>query len=321
MTCQPRLASEQTLILDLLIMLDFFWDLRKSSEEKQQEALNAYLDDALAPQQRRKIEENLDQDMELQAQLEQMRALQQQMRQLPQRQVPRNFTLDPADYGRPAKEPLSQAYPVLRTATVLTAFIFVFVLAANLFLGGTSMQSAGSSDSVASVAQPEMETAVEESMDMEAASEIVVEEAEAVEAVEESEEAAEEAISGEMEMPAEAQQAPSAEEIQEEALPFATLEPDDELREMLPEVESTIVANESVADEAAGAATMDSETEPSLIPPEGLPEVEQESLRDPSSNIDGMVGYGIDLSTLILLILGLAFIVLLFLTLLARRRL
>lgn len=302
-------------------MLDFLRDLRKSSEEKQQEALNAYLDGALTPPQLSEFEKDLAQSEDLQTQLEQMRVLQQQMRQMPRRQVPRNFTLDPAVYGRPVKEPLIQAYPILRTATVLTAFIFVFVLAASIFMDGNSMQSAGSSDSIAAVAEPEMDMAAEESMNMEAPAETVVEEAEAVE---EAQEAADEVISGELEMPAEAQMAPPDDDLQEESLPLATMEleaeSEEEAQELRPKVESTIVVEESLAYEAAGAATMDTESYPGVLPEAGLPPLEPEIDRAPTS--DGVLAYGVNFDSLtsILLILGLVFIILLFLTLLARRR-
>ncbi len=119
-------------------MLDYLRNLTKSNEEKRQEALSAYLDDALAPEQRGQVEQRSGAMRALRAELDQMRLLKQQMRQMPQRQVRRNFTLDPALYGRPRREPLVQAYPVLRTATVLAAFFFIFALAANLFLGGTA---------------------------------------------------------------------------------------------------------------------------------------------------------------------------------------
>ena len=124
-------------------MLDYLRNLTKSKEEKRQEALNAYLDDALAPEQRQQVESDLAQDEGQRAELDRMRLLQQQMRQLPQRRVRRNFTLDPALYGRPQREPLIQAYPMLRTATVLAAFVFIFAITANLFLNGSAGMMSG----------------------------------------------------------------------------------------------------------------------------------------------------------------------------------
>jgi hypothetical protein len=87
------------------------------------------------------------------------------MRQLPQRRIRRNFTLDPALYGRPQREPLVQAYPVLRTATALAAFLFIFVIAANLFLGGSGGTMPAAEPALAPVASSEqmiVEAPVEE---------------------------------------------------------------------------------------------------------------------------------------------------------------
>ncbi len=123
-------------------MFDFLRNITKSAEEKQQEALSAYLSDALSPKERQQFEAQLAQDPGLQAELEQMRALRQALRQMPPRRVPRNFTLDPAVYGRPARQPLIQAYPILRGATALTAVFLIFALAAGLFTGlGEDAQS------------------------------------------------------------------------------------------------------------------------------------------------------------------------------------
>ena len=117
-------------------MFDFLRNLTKSVEEKQQEALNAYLDDALSPQERRQFEQLLARDADLRLEFEQRQALQMQLRQMPRRRVPRNFTLDPAVYGRPQRQPLFEFYPVMRAATVLTAIFFILALGADLFLGG-----------------------------------------------------------------------------------------------------------------------------------------------------------------------------------------
>jgi len=108
-------------------MFDFLRNVTKSAEEKRQEALAAYLDNTLSPRARQQFEEQLAQDPGLQAELEQQRTVRQLLRQLPPRRVPRNFTLDPAVYGRPTRQPLLvQYYPALRAATVLTA-VFLFI--------------------------------------------------------------------------------------------------------------------------------------------------------------------------------------------------
>lgn len=116
-------------------MFEFWRDRGLSEQARQQEALSAYLDDALAPAEREKMEAQLAASNELRAQLQQMRVLRQEMRSMPRRRVPRNFTLDPALYGRPQRSSLANAYPILRTATALTAFLFVIALVANLTMG------------------------------------------------------------------------------------------------------------------------------------------------------------------------------------------
>lgn len=117
-------------------MFDFLRNLTQSAAEKRQEALSAYLDGALSARQRQEFERRLAEDADLQRDLDAMRSLRQTMQAMPQRSVPRSFTLDPASYGVPRKEPLVAAYPVLRAATALTAFFFVIALAAGLFTFG-----------------------------------------------------------------------------------------------------------------------------------------------------------------------------------------
>ncbi len=130
-------------------MFDYLRNITKSDEEKQQEALNAYLDNALTLKERQRFEQHLAQNPDLQAQLSQIRSLKQQMRDLPQRRVPRNFMLDPQKYGRPQSAFLIQSYPFLRTATALTAFFFVFAIAANIFLGGLNPETVSDAASMA----------------------------------------------------------------------------------------------------------------------------------------------------------------------------
>ena len=62
-------------------MFDFIRNLTKSAEEKQQEAMNAYLDNALSPRQRAQFEQDLANDADLQSQVDGLRAFKQQMSQ------------------------------------------------------------------------------------------------------------------------------------------------------------------------------------------------------------------------------------------------
>lgn len=117
-------------------MFDFVRNLGKSADEKRQERLNAYVDGALSPAARQQFEQELAQDAALRDAVAQLQQIKATLRALPPRPVPRNFMLDPALYGRPARNPAGQWYPVLRAATALSALLFVVVLVLNLFLAG-----------------------------------------------------------------------------------------------------------------------------------------------------------------------------------------
>lgn len=136
-------------------MFNFLRNLTKSAEEKRYETMTAYLDDTLSTSDRVRFEKELAQNTTLQNDLERERAVKQTLNQLPQRRVPRNFTLDPALYGRPAKQPLIQAYPVLRAATGMAALFFIFAIFAGMYTGGAG----GSVDGIASA--PNAESAIE----------------------------------------------------------------------------------------------------------------------------------------------------------------
>lgn len=146
-------------------MFDFLRNLTKSAEEKRQEAVAAYLDGALNNRERQRFEQEMAQDAALRAHVDQLLLIKQNLRRLPQRDVPRNFMLDPAAYGRPARQPWVQAYPVLRTATALAAFFFIFAIAAGIFTtttGGAQTAMAPAADvAEVSVTRVVTETLVE----------------------------------------------------------------------------------------------------------------------------------------------------------------
>lgn len=237
-------------------MFDFLRQFRQTAEEKRQEALSAYLDDALPPRQREAFERLLDEDAELRRALTAQRRIRQQMLRLPQRAVPRSFTLDPALYGPPRKERLAQAYPVLRAATALTAVFLLIILGANLWtgpgMGGADMVSmaepmpAAAPLFEAAEMEQEMvaETAVAEDVVVESfalealptdTARVITEEAE-LEIVVEVE--PEMAVAGAMaeesaELPPEAQLAPPADAF---PAPVPTMLPDAERKEAVSEV-------------------------------------------------------------------------------------
>lgn len=115
-------------------MFDFLRNLTKSAEAKRQETIAGYVDGVLNGRSRQQFEQAMAQDEALRQEVEQLQLIKQSLRQLPQREVPRNFILDPAEFSRPpARQPWVQAYPVLRTATALAAFFFIFAVAAGAF--------------------------------------------------------------------------------------------------------------------------------------------------------------------------------------------
>ncbi len=103
--------------------------------DRQQEAIDAYLDNVLTPAERARFEAQMAADARLRAEVEQLRALRLQLRAMPRRRVPRSFALNPAAYSRPKAQPLLQLYPALRGATALSAFMLIFVLALGVFSG------------------------------------------------------------------------------------------------------------------------------------------------------------------------------------------
>ncbi len=197
-------------------MLDFIRDLTKSAEEKRQEMLTAYVDGALSPRHQSAFEQQLSQDPSLQAEVEQMQQHKLMMRQLPRRRVPRNFTLDPALYSPPQRQPLLQLYPAMRVATVLTAVFLIIAVSAELltFSGSADLATestapiAMQSESVTTngAAADDMADAVSDDM-AEAEMPVVEDAASEMEAaemvVEEAEEMAVEAESAEMASPEE----------------------------------------------------------------------------------------------------------------------
>jgi anti-sigma factor RsiW len=113
-------------------MFDFLRNLRKSNAEKSQEAITAYLDDALTAGDRQRLEQQMTDDPALRAELEQQRLIKVNISRLPRVRAPRNFTLDPALYGRPADQSNARLYPAMRVATVLVGVFFIIAVGAEI---------------------------------------------------------------------------------------------------------------------------------------------------------------------------------------------
>jgi anti-sigma factor RsiW len=250
-------------------MFDFLRDLRKSEEERRQEALTAYLDGRLTPAERRRFERLLTSDKALRASLEEQRLIKISLRRLPRMRAPRNFTLDPARYGRPAPGTAERLYPIMRVATVLVAILFVFALVidlAPLDFGRGGTQSVAESirpaaEMVEAPAAPEEEPAFEGEAQPAAVNEQAVEVTRIVEAEEEMVEMAAEEPAAEE--PAAAEMAPEAEQPAEEAMESVGT---DEVEEML-EVEAPSPGPE----EASGGGGLPPEETPLAMaaPPTG----------------------------------------------------
>ncbi len=93
------------------------------------EQISAYLDDALDARARASLERRLADDPQLDAVYQSMREARTLLRRLPQRRVPRNFTLTPHMAG--VRPPLPRAYPALRWASLVATLLFVFAFALN----------------------------------------------------------------------------------------------------------------------------------------------------------------------------------------------
>ena len=145
-------------------MFDFLRNLTKTEAEKQQERISAYLDDALTPDESAAFEEQLVADTALRASLEQQRMVKQDISQLPRLHAPRNFTLDPAVYGRPAPQPAFKLYPVMRAATALAAIMVIFLFSLEIF-SPSANQSQTAAESPITLSNAARDDAIEDAAD------------------------------------------------------------------------------------------------------------------------------------------------------------
>ena len=127
-------------------MFDFLRAIFRSPADKEQEQLSAYLDNALSPAERRQFEQMLQDNAELQAALTSLRLLKANLRQLPRHRAPRSFALSAAVHGRRRSQTAVRLYPILRAATVLSAFFLVLAVVMSLLTPG-GQQAATMADS------------------------------------------------------------------------------------------------------------------------------------------------------------------------------
>jgi hypothetical protein len=148
----------------------------KSDEDKRQEMISAYLDDALSPRDKANFVDQLAADQNLRSELEQYQWLRLSINQLPRNKAPKNFTLDPVVYGKPASRFPVKIYPALRTATVLAGLIFVFLIGLDLFSSRQDSPVAISSISQQVGKTADVDLAAEAAVEQEAPESVVGEE-------------------------------------------------------------------------------------------------------------------------------------------------
>lgn len=305
-------------------MLDFRRD-RGSNEDKRQEMLNAYLDNALTPAERARFEAQLARDPRLRAEVEQLRVIKLQLRAMPRRRVPRSFALNPATYARPKAQPLLQLYPALRGATALAAFLFIFVLALGVFRGqfgaaglpapsaaGVEVTRLVGEEDAATFEGVEQTAPEEEAAAIEAAApaEATVREAEEQPAAEMAAAEAPEAVTEE------------AAEVAGAAAPEGTTAPIPETELVLPSPEATSVLLDEAAPEESEAAGEEAAFDATLTVVAPTVEAIAEAA-PPAAETDAAAqapDAGTDILLLLQIGLGVLFLVLLILWWLARRR-
>jgi hypothetical protein len=101
------------------------------------EALSAYLDGQLSPNELTRLEKRLRLSADLRAALEDLRRTRALLRSQPRLKAPRNFTLTPEMVGRSApqrsfRRSPSSLYPTLSLASALAGLLFVVILVTDL---------------------------------------------------------------------------------------------------------------------------------------------------------------------------------------------
>ncbi len=110
--------------------------------ERVDEQLSAYIDGALSPQERARLEAQLDRDADLRARLESLRRMVALIRAMPPAPAPRNFLLTPEMVRQPpprVRQPVPAARrfaPALTFATAVSGLLCVILLVGNLVTAG-----------------------------------------------------------------------------------------------------------------------------------------------------------------------------------------
>ncbi len=115
--------------------------IRRIADTRTDEQLSAYLDGALSPRERARLEARLARDPRLRARLEALRRTVSLVRAMPPARAPRNFLLTPAMVAEPRPAPARVAARRLRPvaltfATALSGLACALLLLGNLFSAG-----------------------------------------------------------------------------------------------------------------------------------------------------------------------------------------
>lgn len=104
------------------------WFRRKSPAQLRLERINAYIDGELTPAERTAFEQEMNRDAELQAEVEALRVLDSLLNELPQVDVPRNFTVT-----APEPAPRSVGRQLMPALAGLTMIVLLCGVLLNLF--------------------------------------------------------------------------------------------------------------------------------------------------------------------------------------------
>ncbi len=108
---------------------------KNRAQERMDELLSAYIDGALSPRERARLEAQLAEDADLRARLESLQRTVALVRGMPPLRAPRNFLLTPAMVRRPVPVARRLA-PALTFATAISGLLCVLLLVGNLLTAG-----------------------------------------------------------------------------------------------------------------------------------------------------------------------------------------
>lgn len=131
---------------------------KNRARERTDELLSAYIDGALSPRERARLEARLATDPELRARLESLQRTVALVRAMPSVRAPRSFRLTPAMVRRPAPTARRLA-PALTFATAVSGLLCVVLLVGNLIAAGWGGMGAAAPAPMVAYEEPASERA------------------------------------------------------------------------------------------------------------------------------------------------------------------